>query len=721
MRTSCYSCFLAVACGWMVLTGRVSAENWTQFRGPNRDAISTETGLLRSWPEGGPKVLWTTEACVGYSAPAIYDGRVYFNDYNREAKEWLLRCLDLSSGRELWRYVDKKRIRPNHGITRTVPAVDGKYVFSLDPKCVLHCFDAATGNERWRKHLVREYHTTIPAWYAGMCPLIEPDRVIIAPGGDALTVAFDKETGSPIWQTPNPDGHPMTHASVMPAEICGVKQYLHCTMKGPYGVAADDGRLLWFFPWKFNISVPVSPLPIGDDRVFLTSCYEAESVMIRVSRQGDVFKAEKIFKLGPEEWNSETHTPIVYKDHLFAVGKKRRGLFTCLDLDGNQIWTSMGKASFGLGSYILADGMFFILEGKTGILRLLDANVTEYRELASAQVLTGPDVWAPLALSDGKLIVRDMAKVVCLEVGQPTKSEWQWDTMEYRQALVISGKGAEENQFTETLRGIAVDGSGLIYAVGDLDVKVFDGAGKLLRRWRTEQPGYCVAIDDKGDVYVGEVGRIEKFDATGNRLTVLTDEERMGRVTAIGFSGEHLVIADAKDRCLRRYDAQGRWLNNIGKDNRTKGFLVPNGHLDFAIETQGTICAVNPGKHRVERYTVEGKLLNYFGRFGTRKPEDFPGCCNPTNLTLTTQGHVVVTEKAGPRVKVFTADGKLLTVVASDGFDPNCKNMDVAVDSQGRVYVVDTFQLNIHVFAPVEAEDERTVDQPAVPAGDAQP
>jgi outer membrane protein assembly factor BamB len=101
---------------------------------------------------------------------------------------------------------------------------------------------------------------------------------------------------------------------------------------------------------------------------------------------------------------------------MFAVGKKRRGLFTCMDLDGREVWTSQGKASFGLGGFILADGMFFILEGKTGMLRLIDANASEYTELDSAQVLSGHDVWAPLSLAHGKLVVRDLTKMVCLDV-----------------------------------------------------------------------------------------------------------------------------------------------------------------------------------------------------------------------------------------------------------------------------------------------------------------
>ena len=394
-----------------------AADDWPQFRGSSRDAISRETGLYRTWPAEGPKVLWSVEVCQGYAAAAIHSGRVYFNDYSPEANEWYVRCVTLADGRELWRFKEGKRIRPNHGITRTIPAVDGKHVFSFDPKSVFHCLDAETGTEIWRKAFVQEYKTRNPPWYNGQCPLIEPDRVIVAPGGEALMVAFEKATGNETWRAPNPESWPMSHASVMPAELGGVRQYVWCTLKGLVGVAADDGRILWTFPWKFNVAVAPSPLVIDHERVFMTSCYEAGSVMIRVAHQSNAFAAEKVFALAGNEWNSECQTPIVYQDHLFAVGRKKRGLFTCLDLDGQEVWSSAGQTSFDLGSFILADGMFYILEGKTGKLRLLEANTSGYRELASAQVLSGPDVWAPLALSDGKLVIRDMSRMVCLEVG----------------------------------------------------------------------------------------------------------------------------------------------------------------------------------------------------------------------------------------------------------------------------------------------------------------
>jgi outer membrane protein assembly factor BamB len=371
---------------------------------------------MRQWPDSGPQVLWTVEVGPGYSAAAIVGGRVYFNDYDKEANEWLVRCLTLDEGKEVWRFKEKRRIRPNHAITRTIPAVDGTYVFALDPKANLHCLDAKTGKELWNKNLVRDYKARIPPWYNGQCPLMEEDRLIIATGGEALLLALDKSSGEEIWRSPNPENQPMTHASPMPATLGGVKQYLYTTLKGVYGISAKDGSLLWHAPFKLNVAVAPSPIAVDGEHVFLTSGYNAGSAMFQVTHAGEQFKASKLFELTPAQWNSEVHTPILFKEHLFAVGKKSRGLFTCLNKNGEVVWTSQGKAAFGLGSFMLADGMFFILEGKTGMLRLVEASTTEYRELASAQILSGHDVWGPMALSNGKLVLRDLTKMVCIEV-----------------------------------------------------------------------------------------------------------------------------------------------------------------------------------------------------------------------------------------------------------------------------------------------------------------
>jgi len=400
------SLFLIVSVSW--------ADDWPQFRGLDRDNISSETGLLRAWPEGGPAELWRIEVGQGYSAAAVYDGSVFFNDYDETTSEWQVRAVSLQAGKELWRFREARRIRPNHGITRTVPATDGKLVFALDPKTVLHALDIATGEEVWRKSLVEEYGAKIPPWYNGQCPLLDGDRLIIAPGGTAVMVALKKETGEEIWRTPNPDAWPMSHASIMPAKLAGTEQYIYNNLFGTVGVAADDGQLLWHFPFKFNVAVAPSPLALGGDRIFITAGYDAGGAILKVEEPGSQVQTES--EVTPDIWNSEIHTPIVHDGHIFGIGRQKRGLFSCLTHEGRVVWTSEGKASFEQGSYLLADGMFFVLEGKTGMLRLVEARTDEYRELGSAQILGGHDVWGPMALSDGKLVLRDMRQMVCLDV-----------------------------------------------------------------------------------------------------------------------------------------------------------------------------------------------------------------------------------------------------------------------------------------------------------------
>ena len=271
--------------------------------------------------------------------------------------------------------------------------------------------------------------------------------------------------------------------------------------------------------------------------------------------------------------------------------------------------------------------------------------------------------------------------------------------MQYRETHVMGGKGAAPDRFTATLRGIAVDREGQLYAAGDSEVQVFDAAGRLKRRWPTSRPGLSVAVAGDGAVFVGQPGRIEMFDSAGKPAGAWRDEKLLGRVTAIGFAKDSVIVGDAADRAIRRFDRHGAFLNNIGKNNPVNGFLIPNGVLDFAVDAQGVIHAANPGKHRVERYLPTGELLGHMGRFDGIDPAGFTGCCNPTNVAV--GDRLYVSEKAGPRVKAYDFSGKLQAVIATDVFDANCMNMDTAVDSRGRVYVVDTVKLAIFVFEPV--------------------
>jgi sugar lactone lactonase YvrE len=264
----------------------------------------------------------------------------------------------------------------------------------------------------------------------------------------------------------------------------------------------------------------------------------------------------------------------------------------------------------------------------------------------------------------------------------------------------MGGKGTAEHQFAEALRGIAIGADGRIYAVGDSEVKVFDKEGELQGRWKTALPGYSVAVDRDGRVWVGQWQQVEIFDAEGAPVDTWKGPDRLGLVTAIDFGAADVFLADATARWIHRYDRDGKFLNDIGDKHRKGGFHIPNGVVDFAVATDGIVHVANPGMHRVERYTPDGELLGHFGRFDGRDPAGFPGCCNPTNVALDAAGRVIVTEKAGPRTKVYDPEGRLLTVVSDDAFAPEAKNMDVAVDADGRVYVADTARLEILVFVP---------------------
>lgn len=276
-------------------------------------------------------------------------------------------------------------------------------------------------------------------------------------------------------------------------------------------------------------------------------------------------------------------------------------------------------------------------------------------------------------------------------------------TLGYRLARRIGGKGAAPGRLRQTLRGVAVRGD-RVYAAGDSAVLVFSADGAPESRWATGMPAECVAVDGEGRTWVGGWQRVEVHDASGDLLATWRDPGRLGLVTAIGFGGGDVFLGDATARWVRRYDADGRWRNDIASQHRKGGLHIPNGAVDFDLDREGVLHVANPGMHRVERYRPDGTLLGHFGRFDGRDPAGFPGCCNPTNVAVDGRGRVVVSEKAGPRVKVYDPSGALLAVVSDAAFDAGAKNMDLAVDAGGRILVADTARLEVLVFEPAGEE-----------------
>jgi outer membrane protein assembly factor BamB len=405
--------------GRLVKSNGVPAElpgAWPRFRGPNLDGINSETiPLAKSWGENGPKVLWTIDVGEGYAGPTVWKGRVFVMDYDHEAQADALRSLSLADGQEIWRYTYPVKVKRNHGMSRTVPTITDKYAVAIGPKCQVTCVDPVSGELRWTMNLVREFNAEVPQWYAGQCPLIDGDRLILAPGGDTLVVAVDCATGKVLWKSPNPNAWQMTHSSLVPMEFNGQRMYLYCASGGVAGVSATDGALLWQTPdWKISIANVPSPLPVGGGRIFLCGGYEAGSLMLQLKQAGQQFSVEKLFRLKPSVFGAVQHTPILYQEHLFGM-RAPEGQMVCLDLDGKVTWKSGVEHKFGGGPFLLAQGLIYALS-ESGVLTLVEASTTGYKQLAQAKVLPGPDAWGPMALAGGRLIVRDMFKMTCLDV-----------------------------------------------------------------------------------------------------------------------------------------------------------------------------------------------------------------------------------------------------------------------------------------------------------------
>jgi len=394
---------------------------WPRFRGENFDNVSTEETLLaRQWDAQGPRVIWAIDVGEGHAGAAVLAGRVYILDYDRDEQADALRCLSLEDGREIWRYSYPVKVKRNHGMSRTVPAVTEKYVVGIGPKCHVTCLDSENGEFLWGLDLVTDFGATVPPWYAGQCPLIDQDRAIIAPGGDALMMAVDCQTGEIVWKTPNPHGWKMTHSSIIPMEFKGKRMYVYCAGGGVVGVSAEDGRILWETDaWKIRIANVPSPVVIGDGRIFLSGGYNAGSMMLRLKEQDGQLLAEPLFRLKPKVFDSRQHTPILHNGYIYGV--RSDGELVCLDLNGNVVWSSGSTHRFGLGPYLIADGLIYVMNDN-GLLTLTEATPTGYRQLAQAQVLTGHDSWGPMCIVAGRLILRDLTRMVCLGISETNKT-----------------------------------------------------------------------------------------------------------------------------------------------------------------------------------------------------------------------------------------------------------------------------------------------------------
>ena len=389
---------------------------WPQFRGPARTGVALGgEAWPTAWPTNGPRVVWNLAVGEGHAGAAVWQGRVYLVDYDRERHRDVVRCLSLDDGRDLWRYAYPDDVKRNHGMSRTVPAVTNGLLVAVGPKCTVTALDPLTGERRWAIDLVREYGTTVPPWYAGQCPLIDGGRVIIAPGGKALLMAVDGQTGAVVWSVPNPRGWKMTYSSIIPIEIGGRRQYVYCASDGVVSVAAEDGTVLWTTTdWKISIANVPTPVVLGEGRLLLSGGYNAGAALLEVAAGATGYSARVTARFPPTVFGADQQTPIFYDGSIYGV--RPGGELVCLDPAGKLRWASGPGDRYGIGPFVVAGDRLLVMND-TGRLTMVRAKPTGFERLAEAQVLPGEDSWGPMAVAGDYVIVRDLTTLKCLDLG----------------------------------------------------------------------------------------------------------------------------------------------------------------------------------------------------------------------------------------------------------------------------------------------------------------
>lgn len=404
------------------------AGNWPHFQGPNRNGVSLETGLARSWPASGPKELWSFPLEKGFAGPVVHNGEVFVLD-RVDDKQDVLRCLSFETGKELWAYTYDAPGKVGHSGSRTTAAVSDTHVFTVGQMGHFTCVDRNTHKPVWQINLQDIYlDGKSPRWGLAQSPTLYKDMVIVAPQSeDAFVAAFKQDSGELVWKT---EGLGMLgYSTPLLTTLCDVEQVvmigacvkpgMGSTLGWVAGFSPDNGKTLWKYNgWQCFIPIPY-PTVLPGNRLFLTGGYEAGSGMIQISRDGDAFEAKELFRT--DTCGSQIQLPLVYGDHIYvnSNSNERTDGMMCMTFDGSIVWNTTateGLPDFERGNLILADNMIVTLDGKDGILYLVEPSPEGYKELASAALFKGREMWSPMALADGRLVIRGQDEMKCLDL-----------------------------------------------------------------------------------------------------------------------------------------------------------------------------------------------------------------------------------------------------------------------------------------------------------------
>ncbi len=387
----------------LILAFTAIAADWPQWRGPERNGISSETGLLTSWPSGGPKVLWKASGLgVGYSSFAIVNGKMYTQ--GQRGKQEFVLALDVNNGNKLWETVTSRNFENDRGSgPRGTPTFDNGKLYAMTGEGTVICIDAATGKILWQVDSVQKFGGSVPQWGYSESPLIDGDRVIIMPGGrGASVVSLDKKTGEVQWKSGNDHAG---YSSAIVADVNGAKQVIVLSGQSASGLQESTGELLWRYGKVANNVANIATPIYQDGAVFLSSAYDTGCALLKLNPKG---MQEVYFN---RDMMNHYSSSVLVDGTLYGYSN---AFLSAMDFKtGKLLWKNR---SVGKGSVLYADKHLYAL-GEDGGVGLIEASPTAYKEASRFEYRKGSlPSWSPLVISDGRMYLRDQDNLTAYDI-----------------------------------------------------------------------------------------------------------------------------------------------------------------------------------------------------------------------------------------------------------------------------------------------------------------
>lgn len=381
---------------------------WTNYRGPKRDGNYEATPVLTSWPSGGLSPIWKQPVGVGFASFVIADGRAYTVEQRRGQE--VAAAYDVATGRELWKQAWNAEYTDSTGDgPRATPTWDNGRLYALGATGELRCLDANNGSVIWGKNILSDNGAENLQWAQAASPLVVDDKVIVLPGGSGgkSVVAYNKNTGAPVWKVLNDR---QAYVSPMLVELAGRRQIVVVSSSRVVGLVPESGALLWSYPWDTDMGINVSqPVMVDNNRFFISSGYGKGAALVAVKGSGNSFTAETLWE--NINMKNKFNSSVLHNGYVYGLDE---GILTCLDVNtGERKWK---EGRFGYGQVLLASG-HLIITSDTGELALVKASPDKYTEVARFAALQGK-TWNYPAIADGRLLVRNANEMAAYDISR---------------------------------------------------------------------------------------------------------------------------------------------------------------------------------------------------------------------------------------------------------------------------------------------------------------